>query len=217
MDINRTKVFVEFETLYAVFVVGDRQDLRREIQSLAFRQAGYFTAAQALQVGYSYQAQKYHVDHGNWLRVDRALFRLPGWPTATEDTFVRWTLWSRGHGVVSHDTALLVHELSDLDPARVHLTVNPGFTPRDAALSIHVAAVPEPDLEQRDGWRVTAPLRTLLDAAASDTSQEHIDSAVATAVSRGLVSVRRLRSRSDAFGDRAALRIERALSLVSRS
>lgn len=51
-----------------------RQDLRRALHAVAFQQAGYFPAAQALEVGYSYQAQKYHADAGNWVRVGRALY-----------------------------------------------------------------------------------------------------------------------------------------------
>ncbi len=84
---------------------GPTQDLRRQLNGLAFAQAGYFTAAQALGIGYSCQAQKYHADHGNWVRVDRALFRLPGWPSTAHDTYARWNLWSGRRGVVSHESA----------------------------------------------------------------------------------------------------------------
>lgn len=57
----------------------DRRDLRRRLFNLASEQAGYFTAAQAKGVGYSYQAQAYHVAAGNWLRIERGLFRLAEW------------------------------------------------------------------------------------------------------------------------------------------
>jgi hypothetical protein len=50
---------------YSAVVAGPTQDLRRQLHELAFGQSGYFTAAQAVRIGYSYQAQKYHVDHGN--------------------------------------------------------------------------------------------------------------------------------------------------------
>ncbi|MGH3850356.1 MAG: type IV toxin-antitoxin system AbiEi family antitoxin domain-containing protein [Pseudonocardiaceae bacterium] len=54
----------------------DRRDLRRRLFAQASEQAGYFTAAQAKAIGYSYQAQAHHVGAGNWLRIDRGLFRL---------------------------------------------------------------------------------------------------------------------------------------------
>lgn len=190
---------------------GTRQDLRLALQKLAFGQSGFFTAAQALEVGYSYQAQKYHVDHGNWLRIDRGLFRLPDWPAGTSDPYIRWTLWSGERGVVSHQSALSVYELSDLDPRHVHLTVPPGFKASDPAVVTHVGELQAGDVEQRDGFRVTTPLRTLVDVAASDIAQEHVDLAVAEARERGLVSARRLREAADANGDRASARVERAL------
>lgn len=188
-----------------------RQDLRRALQAVAFQQAGYFTAAQAVEAGYSYQAQKYHADAGNWVRVDRALYRLPDWPPDRDDILVRWTLWSDGRAIVSHDSALVVHVLSDVDPVAVHLTVPPGFGATHDLIALHVGNIAEDELERRRGWSVTTPARTLVDVAGSDLSQEHIDRAVADALRSGLITRRRvLRASADA-ADRAALRLERAL------
>ena len=50
--------------------------LRSRLFDVAADQGGYFTAAQARDVGYSYQAQAHHVAAGNWLRIDRGIFRL---------------------------------------------------------------------------------------------------------------------------------------------
>jgi len=183
--------------------------------AVAFDQAGYFTAAQAREVGYTYQAQKYHVDHGNWLRVDRGLFRLPEWPSRPEDAYVRWALWSRGRGVLSHDTALVIHDLSDVNPGAIHLTVDRSFTARDDAVVLHVGVVPDGDAERHGAWAVTTPERTLVDTAGSGLAQEHIDRAVADALTRGLITRRRLLRLSDAAPDRAALRLERALAAAS--
>jgi predicted transcriptional regulator of viral defense system len=190
---------------------GARRNLRLALQSLAFGQAGYFTAAQAVDLGYSYQAQKYHVDNGNWLRIDRGLFQLPDWPASPDDQWVRWALWSGGRGVVSHDSAALVHDLGELDPTRVHLSVPHGFRALDPTVVTHVADLPGTDVLDRGSWRVTTPLRTLLDLASGSTTQEHLDSAVASALDHGLTTLRRIRSRADEAGDRAALRLERAL------
>lgn len=194
---------------------GPTQDLRLRVHAQAFAQAGYFTAAQALAIGYSYQAQKYHADHGNWVRVDRGLFRLPGWPSTADDTYARWTQWSGGRGVVSHETALAVYDLSDANPARVHLTVPPGFRAVDDAVVTHVAALDGPDVEDRGAWRVTAVERTLLDVAGADASPEIVNDAVADALDRDLTTRRRLLHRAADAPDRAALRLERALAALT--
>jgi predicted transcriptional regulator of viral defense system len=188
--------------------------LRRSLNALAVYQAGYFTAAQALEVGYSYQSQKYHVDHGNWDRVDRGLFRLPDWPNRDEDRYVLWRLWSRGLAVVSHQSALVIHDLGDVNPTRLHLTVPPGFRAKDAAVVIHRAILASGDVEDRDGYQVTSVQRTLFDVASGDLPQEQLDGAVTDAVKLGLTTPRRLRHRADEFGPRAALRIERALTAL---
>ena len=193
-------------------VPGLRQDLRQKVMAIAFSQSGYFTAAQALSVGYTYQSQKYHVDHGNWLRVDRALFRLPHWPPDRDDSYVRWSLWSGGRAVVSHESALAVHELSDIDPVLVHLTVEATFHARDDGVVLHVDHLGAVDVEDRGSWSVTTPVRTLQDVAASALSQEHIDSAVADALRLGRVTRRVLLRVTDGGDPRAALRLERALA-----
>lgn len=196
---------------------GPRQDLRRQVHELAFRQSGYFTAAQARSIGFTYQAQKYHADHGNWIRVDRGMFRLPGWPSQPADSYARWSLWSGGRAVVSHDSALRVHDLSDVNPARVHLTVPPGFRAIDDAVVLHVGRLRDGDVEERlGGWRVTTPERSVADAAAAELPQEFVDDAVASGLERGLFTRRRLLRQAETLGDRAALRLERALAGVGR-
>lgn len=190
---------------------GDRRNLRLALQSLAYGQAGYFTAAQAVGLGYSYQGQKYHVDNGNWLRIDRGLFQLPDWPASPDDQWVRWTLWSGGRGVVSHESAALIHDLGEMDPVSVHLSVPRGFRALDPTVVTHLADLPETDVLDQGSWRVTTALRTLLDLASGSASQEQLDSAVASALDHGLTTRRRIFTRSDEAGDRAALRLERAL------
>lgn len=94
-------------------MIRDRVARRCTLFDLAAAQRGYFTAAQAREVGYSYQAQAHHVGTGNWLRVGRAIYRLRGWVPDMHDHLARWTLWSGGEAVVSHESALVVHGLGE--------------------------------------------------------------------------------------------------------
>jgi len=80
---------------------------------------------------------------------------------------------------------------------------------------LHVAELRDGDVELKQGWSVTTPQRSILDVAAGEVSQEHVDSAVRESVDRGLVTARGLRSSADAAGDRAALRVERALAAMA--
>jgi predicted transcriptional regulator of viral defense system len=198
--------------------VPDRIDLRRRLQQVAFRQRGYFTAQQAKDAGYTYQAQKYHVDRGNWVRVDRAVFRLPDWPPAEDDAYVRWTVWSEGRGVVSHQSAATVHGLGELDPSHVHLTMPRDFTTRNPLVRVYAEDVGDADVEDRADYRVTTPTRTILDiAAVTDVTQEQLESVVEEAESAGVLERDELLRRVDDFGTRAALRLERALTASAPS
>jgi len=193
----------------------DPGELRRRLARVVRSQGGYFSAAQALDAGYSYQAQKYHADRGNWLRVDRGLYRLPEWPASEHADLIRWTLWSRGRGVVSHDSALLVHELGDVNPSRVHLTVPQDFRAKAPGVVLHRGEVPEEDMNRREGFTVTTAERTLLDLAAGDLERALFEATVREALERRIVSRRNLLARDEQFGPRAALRLERALGAAA--
>jgi predicted transcriptional regulator of viral defense system len=115
--------------------------------------------------------------------------------------------------VVSHETALTVHELSDIMPAQVHLTVPPGFRKRiPPGCVIHKARLVPGDTETRAGYRVTTPLRTLLDMAESPLSQEHLDKAVRDALESGLARRRLLENAP--CSPQARQRLDRALAAV---
>src|SRR5512139_4244058 len=135
------------------------QQNAQALYEVAAEQGGYFTAAQARQAGYAYSQQYFHVERGNWLRVDHGLFRLRDYPPGEREDLVRWSLWSRNQrgvpqAVVSHDTALTVHELSDVMPARVHLTVPPGFRKKmlDGCV-LHKGKLAPDDIEARLGYQ----------------------------------------------------------------
>jgi predicted transcriptional regulator of viral defense system len=192
----------------------DRRDLRRRLFALAADQAGYFTAAQAKAVGYSYPAQAHHVGAGNWIRVDRGIFRLADWVPGVHDELARWNLWSKQRAVVSHDSALGVHGVGEFESPRIHLTVPPGFRMSHDALILHVADLPAEDVEARPGFRLTTLTRSLIDVAADHADEDQLARALDEALARGTITRRRLRARAEAVDPLAALRIERALGVL---
>lgn len=182
------------------------------LRRLAAAQAGHFSAAQALDLGYSYPAQTYHTKTGNWRRVARGVFRLPEWPVGEYDDLVRWTLWTRGVAVVSHDTAVSVHDLADVNPARIHLTVPPGSRTHADGVVVHYFDLVATDVLEREGYRITTPFRTVVDAGDGELSLEHLTDTVKNFHEREpQTNVQRLRDAAERRGHRAALRIERAL------
>lgn len=195
----------------------DRQDLRRRLAALAATQSGYFSAAQALGLGYSYQAQKFHADHGNWLRVERGLFRLPEWPIGAHDDLVRWSLWARGRAVVSHDTALAVHGLGEANPASVHLTVPANFRSTAQGVTLHRGVIDDRDVWEHEGFRVTSPLRTLVDVACSNLDLDQVASAVTDASTADPTLGQALLDRAQELSPRARRRLDHALRITAHA
>ncbi|MFG2997268.1 hypothetical protein [Streptomyces sp. NPDC048340] len=196
----------------------DRTDTRAKLWRTASAQRGYFTAAQAKEAGYTYQAQRYHAQHGNWLLVDRAIYRFREFsdlPETGDEHLVRWSLWSKSRAVISHSTALATHDLGTPNPSQIHLTVPTVFRQRSDALVLHHAELAEEHVEQRMGYRVTTPLRALVETAADGVGQDSLDVAVATAIRRGLVTQKELRHAAQQLGPRAELGMERALVAAS--
>jgi predicted transcriptional regulator of viral defense system len=194
----------------------NRRDVRRALFRLAAEQGGYFTAADAKQIGYSHQAQAYHVNAGNWERVDRALYRLSEWIPGPHDDLIRWTLWSRRSAVVTHQSALAVHRVGELESARVHLTVPPGFAKRDDGVIVHRGVLPSADVIANAGFNVTTVIRSLIDIAPS-TDEDQLAHAIEEARDGGLMTIRRLRERAEPVDPIAALRIERAIQRMTNS
>jgi hypothetical protein len=162
-------------------------------------QQGYFTAKQAAAAGYLLGSQAHHVKAGNWVRLERGVYRLARFPQSSEEQLVIYALWSRNlagepQGVYSHQTALSIHELSDVNPAKLHMTVPPIFrrsTKVPKILVLHRALLDKKDVEQRHGFIVTRPLRAIADlAAAESVSRDIITQALTEGRERGLISVR---------------------------
>jgi len=195
----------------------DRRDLRRRLFASASQQGGYFTAAQARSVGYSYQAQSHHVSAGNWRRVERGLFRLAEWVPEPHDELSRWTLWAKGDAVVSHETALAVLGIGEFESPRVHLTVRPDFTKRDKAVALHRADLSAEDVDTRPGFKLTTATRSLIDVAAAGADEDQLARAINEAIDSGQVSLRRLRARAEAVDLKGALHIERAISRIGQT
>ena len=169
--------------------------------AIAEGQQGYFTTQQAGDAGYQPGSQAHHVKSGNWVRAERGIYRLTRFPQSSEEQLVIYALWSRTRagkpeGVYSHQTALSIHELSDLNPAKLHMTVPNRFRRRAKTpdvLVLHRSNLNEKDVELRHGFAVTRPLRSIVDvAAAESTSREIVEQALTEGRRRGVITTREL-------------------------
>ena len=194
MHISTSFLYIQAVQIRTNSVANTLFDIADELQ-------GCFTTKQAADIGYLLGSQAHHVKAGNWVRVHRGIYRLARFPESDEEQLVIYSLWSRNRtgeleGVYSHQTALSIHELSVINPSKLHMTVPPAFR-RSAkvpkVLVLHYAALDENDVELRHGFRVTRPLRTLADlAAAEDVSRDIVAQGLTEGRGRGLVMAKEI-------------------------
>lgn len=153
-------------------------------------QYGYVTADDARAVGTD-PAQLRLMHHRGLLdRLSRGLYRFPIVPANALDQYMEATLWPRLPTVLSHETALDLHDVCDVNPARIHLTVPPGYRLRrdlPAMYQLHVRALDASDFTHHEGIPIVTVRRAILDGIDLALGGQLIDQAVATAERRGLL------------------------------
>ena len=179
------------------------REASRQLFEVAEQQQGFFTTKQAKAAGFAENTHPYHVQVGNWIREHRGIYRLTLFPAADRPDLVLWALWSRNRneqveGVYSHNTALSLYDLSDLNPAKLHMTVPTDFRRNSdipGALVLHYADLPESDVQTAQGFKFTRPLRTILDLIeAGAVERNFIRQAIRQAVDRGLITRQQIRN-----------------------
>jgi predicted transcriptional regulator of viral defense system len=153
------------------------------VYSVAEGQHGYFAADQASSVGVSAIALSAMARRGIVERVSRGVYRISMYPHDRFGQYMEAVLWpQRGaRGVLSHESALEFHGLSDVSPARVHITVPAGHRVRREVpphLTLSVAHLAPSDVERLDGVPVTTPARTIEDCANAHLSPALIRQAI---------------------------------------
>jgi predicted transcriptional regulator of viral defense system len=159
---------------------------------IAAAQEGLFTTKQAALAGYSPQLLIHHVDRAKAVRLRRGIYRLVHFPAGEHEDLVAAWLWSESKGVVSHQSALALHGLSDALPAHIHLTLPAAWRHRrfrvPPEIVLHHADVPESHRSWFGAVQTTNPQRTLSDCAQSGLSPDLLRQAARQALRRGLVT-----------------------------
>lgn len=184
-----------------------RQENKQKLFEMAESQQGYFTSQQAEECGYSRSNFHRFLKTGEWIKEIRGIYRLAQYPIQDRPELVLWTLWSRNkkgkpQGVWSHETALDIHELTDVMPAKMHMTVPKGFRRTQIVpkvLTLHYGDLPSQDIEVRQGYFVTTPLRTLVDVVSDESiSIDQVELGIRQAIERGMISVREIERKESA-------------------
>jgi predicted transcriptional regulator of viral defense system len=163
---------------------------------IASEQQGYFTTAQAIKAGFQDATHPYHTKNGDWIREWRGIYRIARYPRTDDAQYALWSLWSRNRkgirqGVYSHQTALSLFELSDVMPGKIHITVPASFRRHSeipGVLVLHHGKIMPREIEEREGYGATKPIRTIVDLIMEESvSIDIIQQAYKEAKQRGLI------------------------------
>lgn len=168
--------------------------MQARIYEIAAEQNGYVTAAQARQAGVTPQATSKMAARGTLERVSHGVYRLVHFPAAAMDAYVEAALWPVSvPGVISHDTALSVYGMSDVNPARIHVTVPRAWRLRRTVprrLVLHRLDLEVNDVNIYEGVRLTTPERTIRDCHAAHLGAALIRQAILDGRRAGHLRVR---------------------------
>ncbi|MBS1852814.1 MAG: type IV toxin-antitoxin system AbiEi family antitoxin domain-containing protein [Acidobacteria bacterium] len=142
-----------------------------ELLPLAEQNDGLVTASQARALGITDSVLARLTQRGKLERVARGVYRIPYFPADRLSQYREAVLWARASQgpervALSHETALGVYGISDVNPSRVHLTV-----PRNARLRrrkpkwivIHRGDLAPSDVTTHEGLPVTTVGKSVLD------------------------------------------------------
>ena len=160
----------------------------KKIREAAKYQDGIFAR---FQVDVPDDALHYHTQNESLERLQTGIYRLTDRPLSDHEEYIVAHLWSREEGVLSHETALNIHNLSDVLPKQIHLTVPEHWRDKRREIPdryrLHYADLPDEDIEWFESLRITSVERTLKAVADAGMDPDLVEQALDQAVDRGIV------------------------------
>ena len=157
----------------------------------AVGQEGLFTTKQGADAGYSPQLLQKYLKNGRVTRVRRGVYRIVHFPAGEHEDLAAIWLWSERAAVFSHETALMLHTLSDALPSKAHLTLPDAWEKRrlrvPEGVRLHYGDLAEGERVELGAVPLTSVRRTLLDCADARVSLELVEAAVGQARARGVI------------------------------
>ncbi len=138
-----------------------------KVLDAAADQHGYLTTAQARMLGIRRDTIRKMAARDALERVSWGVYRVPTFPLSDFAPYMEASLWPAGVvGAISHESALAIRELSDVNPSKVHLTVPKRFRVRREIprhLVVHHADLAEEELTSVEGVPTTTVRRAIED------------------------------------------------------
>lgn len=163
-----------------------------DLAELAADRFGLVTLPDAQRVGYEPGTLVKLAARGQLERISRGIYRVPFLPGGEMAAYMAATLWPQGApGVLTHETALDLWNVSDVNPAKIHLTVPRSHRPQRAipsAYAIHREDLDPSEVTAIEGVPTVKLTRAIRQCAAAHLGGDLLDQALRNGRARGLIS-----------------------------
>lgn len=157
----------------------------------AHQQYGYLTPDDAGELGIDPTQLRIMAARGTLERHGRGVYRMPAVPSTELDAYMEATLWTGRRGVLSHETALDLYDLCDVNPSAIHLTVPRDFRTRKAmppTYRLHRDTLNDVHVRRHEGFPIVTAEQAIAGGIEQALGWQLIDQAIATARARGLIT-----------------------------
>ena len=168
-----------------------------ELYAIAEEHDGLLTSKEARALGIQDSVLVRLAQRGRLERMSRGVYRIAHFPADRLAQYREAILWAKASQgperiALSHETALLLYGISDVNPARVNLTV-----PMSARLRrehpewivIHRADLTPQEISQHEGMPVTSVERSVMDVLSTTHRADIAQKAIKDALRAGLLNV----------------------------
>lgn len=186
----------------------------RQLVAIAADQHGLVTSAGAAAVGVQPVLLVQMARRGVLDKVARGIYRVPELAGDPLAQYQEALLLLPG-AVLSHETALDLYDLCDVNPRQIHVTVEAGTRIRKVLpgwLAVHRGPLEPEDVTGHDGLAIVTPARSIVDGSTSALGDRFVDQAIETAGERNLLTTREEQGVELARTTERARRLQRAFA-----
>jgi len=167
----------------------------KKLFDIAADNYGFITVDDARRVGIRPQRLVEMAARGALRREGFGLYRLDPFPVHELDSYRMATLWPHGvEGVLSHETALDLYGLSDVNPAKIHITVPKGYRVRHREMPtpyrLHHEDLNERDLTRFEGIPIVTAAKAIRQCREAHFRRDLLRQALEDAKQQGLINRR---------------------------
>jgi len=167
-----------------------------ELFALAEEQDGLFTSKEARSLGIQDSVLVRLRQRGRLERMSRGVCRIAQYPAERLAQYREAILWAQASNgpediALSHESALLLYGISDVNPSRVNLTVPESARMRRVhpkLITIHRANLATEDIQMHEGMPVTTVERSILDVLAANHRTDFALQAITDALRKRLLT-----------------------------